>query len=108
PCRPGEIPGRQLAALVQLDQQLELRVAEVLVREVGVASAQPAEAAEAPPEGHPELFGLGLAEARHAPSGSIAASALAAARSRRARGFSARSSTRHGTSESRQMPSDHQ
>ena len=44
----------------------------------------------------------------HAPSGSTAASALVASRLSRARGFSARSSTRHGINDSTQMPTDHQ
>ena len=39
----GELAGRQLAALVELDQQLELRVAELRAAEVRVAPAQAAE-----------------------------------------------------------------
>ena len=53
--RRRELARGQLAALVQLDQQLELRVAELGAAEVGVAAAQAAERAEHAPEGQAEL-----------------------------------------------------
>ena len=49
-----ELAGGQLAALVELEQQLELGVAELGSAEVGVASAQAAEGAEDVAEGQAE------------------------------------------------------
>ena len=128
PRRRRELPRGQLAALVELDQQLELGVAELCGAEMRVAPAQSVEAAEdatkrqrparsARSRARPArqlLDGvLGgrahrLVPLRYAPSGSTAASALAAARLSRARGFSARSSTMHGISPSAAVPNDHQ
>ncbi len=61
PRRARELAGRQLAALVQLDQQLELCVAELAAAEMRVAPAQAAEAAKHAPKGRAELEHLRLA-----------------------------------------------
>ena len=133
PRRGRELAGRQLAALVQLDQQLELGVAELGAAEVRVAPAQAAEAAEHAAEGLAELGQLAPAS-RSAPRRPLRAGRLVpvAGSSRRslnaraarrptsalgrrprrsapaARGFSARSSTTQGISDSTAIPSDHQ
>jgi hypothetical protein len=57
----GQLAGRQLTLLLQLDQQLELGVAELCVGQVRVASANPVERAKDPPEGEPKLGHLSLA-----------------------------------------------
>ena len=49
----GELARRQPAALLELDQKLELGVAELRASEVGVAAAQPVECAKDAAEGQP-------------------------------------------------------
>ena len=127
----AELPGGQRAALVELDQQLELGVAQLRAAQVGIASAQTIEAAKHPAECHTQLAQLGRplparcgrvlwvsdvliglcrrsGQLTQAPSGSIAASAFAAPLVSFARGFSARSSTRQGISPSAAVANDHQ
>ena len=59
PRRARQLSGRQLAALVQLDQQLELGVAELGAAEMRVASAQAIEAAKHATKRPAELVQLG-------------------------------------------------
>ena len=82
PGRARELAGRQLAALVELDQQLELGVAQLRAAEVRVAPAQAVEAAEHAAEGlrrarsarggARSLTGFGLRPARLSPVALIA------------------------------------
>src|ERR1035441_7640158 len=54
----GQLSGRQIAAVLQLDQQLVLSVAELAGAEMGVAPAQPADAAKQLPEDLAQLTQL--------------------------------------------------
>ncbi len=100
-------------------------MAQLAPAEVRVAPAQAAQRTEHPAKGDAELgqllaplrSGLGGAlldgsgcssAAPYAPIGSAFVSALALIPRRRARGFSARSSTTHGTSAHTAIPNDHQ
>ena len=124
PRRGSELAGGQRSALEQLDQQLELRVAELGAAEMRVAPAQAVEAAKHATECQAQLCQLFLARVGgldlgldgrgvlisrpYTPNGSAVASALAAAGLSRARGSSERSSTTQGTSPIAAIPKDHQ